>query len=433
MLRQVIRRADWTAKYQITFGEKFADAYAAALFAQGYPRGTIKHIMRYGKEFIEWGRARGLDLHTLDEDVLARFDERSARRAPSRAVRNARKCGATHLVAFLRAQGVVPAAPAAPRPLAEFEDWMLTHRGAKPSTVHHYSSLLQRKILSPFEGASVRLDARRLRQALTKVVANRSAEYATSVAVAVRAFIKFEIACGRSPAELLGAIPPMRRWKLASLPRYVSAPDVERIIAACDVTSAIGRRDRAILLLLARLALRAGDVAALTMDRIDWRAGSVRVSGKSRREHLMPLPQDVGDAILAYLRQDRPKHTTLHVFLTSRAPVRPLSSSRVGTLVADAVGRSGVDAPIRGAHLLRHSAAVRLLNREGLGLEQVAAVLRHASFDTAAIYAKVDRRLLSWAIAPWPKPARLPRVQTKAQELELNEIASPWPSAEGAR
>lgn len=186
------------------------------------------------------------------------------------------------------------------------------------------------------------------------------------------------------------------------------------------------------MLLLARLAFRAGDVAALTLGSIDWRSGRVLVSGKSRREHQLPLPQDVGDAILADLRQDRPKHPTDRVFLTTRAPLRPLSRNRVSTLVAGAIRRSGIDAPSRGAHVLRHSAAVRLLNREGLGLEAVAAVLRHPSFDTAATYAKLDMSLLSEAVAPWPKVARNVD-DVLANTIALQRITAPWPGMEGGR
>jgi integrase/recombinase XerD len=432
MLSQIIRRLDWATKYRTTFGEELADAYAAALSARGYPRATIKRIMRQGKEFMDWGRARGHDVSALDDRALIQFDKRNIRRAPSVKERVSLRCGAGHLVDFLRERGFVPPAAESPAPLAEFEDWLLTHRGAKASTVHAYVSLLQRKILPALGDSTAPLDARRLRRAVTAAISNTSVDSAKTITVAVRAFLRFEIAQGRCPAELLGAIPTVRRWKLASLPRHVDDADVDRIVAACDPQSPVGRRDRAIILLLARLAFRAGDVATLTLGSIDWRSGRVLISGKGRREYLMPLPQDVGDAILAYLRQDRPKYRTDRVFLTTRAPLRPVSAGRVSTLVAGAICRAGIKTPTRGAHLLRHSAAVRLLNREGLSLEAVAAVLRHASFDTAATYAKVDIRLLSEVVAPWPKVVRNVH-DLPTNTIALQRVAAPWPSIEGGR
>jgi integrase len=223
------------------------------------------------------------------------------------------------------------------------------------------------------------------------------------------------------PGEIVGALPGVARWKLASLPRHVSAADVERIIAATPPASPSLRRDRAVLLLLARLALRRSDVADLTFDSFDWREGRVRVAGKGRREDWLPLPQDAGDAVLAYLRRDRPKHPSPRVFLSTRAPHRPMTRSRVTGIVADAIRRSGVDAPLRGAHLLRHSAAVALLNG-GLGLDGVLAVLRHAHSEITFVYAKVDRPLLSTVVARWPQASR-----THQAARDLSGLAVAWP------
>jgi integrase len=191
-------------------------------------------------------------------------------------------------------------------------------------------------------------------------------------------------------------------WRLAKLPRYLPADDVERIIAACDRSSPMARRDRAMLLLLARLGLRAGDVVGLRLGDIEWGQGRLRVVGKGRRETRLPLPQDVGDAILGYLEIERPVSATDHVFLTARTPIRPIGSSGLRDAVARAIERAGVEAPCRGAHVLRHSLATRLL-REGATLGAIGALLRHRDVSTTALYAKVDIGLLGQIARPWPR------------------------------
>lgn len=180
------------------------------------------------------------------------------------------------------------------------------------------------------------------------------------------------------------------------------AEAIDRVIACCDVAKPVGVRDRAILLLLARLALRAGDIVQLRLADIDWRNALIKVCGKSRRQVALPLPQEVGDAILAYLEHARPRVPQQAVFLRSRAPYRPFASSNAVTdLVVHALKRAGLnEARPQGAYLFRHSAATRLV-RSGVPLEAVGALLRHRSTDTTAIYAKVGRPMLLEVAQPW--------------------------------
>jgi site-specific recombinase XerD len=187
------------------------------------------------------------------------------------------------------------------------------------------------------------------------------------------------------------------------MPRYLPATDVERIIEACDSSTLLGARDRAILLLLARLALRAGDIVVLQLTDINWDEASLRFVGKGRRETRLPLSQEVGDAILTYLQLRGTRSGVDALFLSTRAPMdRPLSSVAVSSLVARAIKRAGIVAPSNGAHILRHSAATEML-RQGLSLEDIGAVLRHRSVDTTAHYAKVDLNLLREITQPWPE------------------------------
>jgi integrase/recombinase XerD len=200
------------------------------------------------------------------------------------------------------------------------------------------------------------------------------------------------------------AIPTVAHWRLASLPRYLPPEDVERLIASCDRASAVGRRDRAILLLLARLGLRAGDIVHLRLSDIDWKDASIQVCGKGRRHTRLPLTREVGQAIVTYLKKGRPQTNADTLFIRSLAPFRAFGSScAVSDIVDMAFRRAGVVRPSRGAaHLLRHSLATSLL-RQGTSLQDIAAILRHRSIATTQIYAKVDIPSLRQIAQPWPE------------------------------
>jgi integrase len=185
---------------------------------------------------------------------------------------------------------------------------------------------------------------------------------------------------------------------------------VERVIAACDLGKPSGIRDRAVLLFLARLGLRAGDIVGMNLDDLDWTFATVRVRAKSRTDVRLPLPQDVGDAILEYLMRARPSTTIGRVFLCTNAPIRPLpTTATVSDIVRLALHRAGIrNPPSTGAHLLRHSAATAML-RAGASLDVIATVLRHASTDMTAHYAKVDLDLLRTVAQPWPEVSHVDR------------------------
>lgn len=284
-----------------------------------------------------------------------------------------------------------------------FHNWMAQHRGVKPTTVKRYERLVE-KLLPALGVNPAAYDAALVRQVLVRAVNQLSRGYAKTYVTAIRAFLRFLAANGRCRPHLDRAVPTVPEWKLSALPRYLESDDIERLFASCDLSKSFGVRDRAILLLLARLGLRAGDITAMRLDDLDWDAGTVRVLGKGRREVCLPLPQDAGDALIEYLVNVRPNSATDHVFLCTNAPVRPFAtSSSVSDVVRLALQRAGiVDAPSKGAHLLRHSAATGML-RSGASLDVIATVLRHQSSDTTAYYAKVDIELLGRIAQPWPE------------------------------
>jgi site-specific recombinase XerD len=227
---------------------------------------------------------------------------------------------------------------------------------------------------------------------------------AKNVVTATRLFVRFLIATGRCVPGLDEAIPTIAMWRLATLPQYLPADDVERIIAACDLSTPLGARDQAIILLMARLGLRGSDVVGLRFVDLNWHDATLVVSGKSRRETRLPLSQEVGDALLHSLENARPPLATERVFVTAIAPWRPLSRQVIRQTAARALQRAGISAPTAGSRVFRHSAATAML-RQGASLQTIGDIVRHTSIETTAHYAKVDIALLQHVARPWPEGA----------------------------
>jgi site-specific recombinase XerD len=276
---------------------------------------------------------------------------------------------------------------------------MYTQRGVTETTLRGYRPAL-RRLLATLGDQPEQYTATQLRQWVLDYTSGHRPPQARTTVTVLRMFLRFLIAQGCCHPELLLAIPTIAGWRRASLPSYLSAKEIEQVLDTCDCTSTIGARDRAVLLLLARLGLRAGDVAALQLNDIDWEQGLLRVSGKNRRQASLPLSQDAGEALLHYLTGHRPRVDTNHVFITVIAPFVPFSRWTVGTITARAIRRSRIDAPSYGAHLLRHSAATAML-RQGASMEAIGAVLRHASIEATHVYTKVDVDLLDQVVMPW--------------------------------
>jgi integrase/recombinase XerD len=387
------------------------DGFAAWLAAAGYSPHTIRGYIRAAVHVGRWADRRRLAITALDDDRLVHFRRHLARcrcRQPNKGVFGDVLAGVELLRAYLRIQQILtPPAPATPTPASatlseRFADWMRRHRGIASSTELRY-----RRVLQPFLAAlgedPATYDVEGVRRFVVEHLGQRGRGETQSAVTAIRAFLRFLVAEGHVPSGLEHSVPTVPQWRLSSLPRYLEAPDLERVVHSCDVSKGHGLRDHAILLLLARLGLRAGDIVRMVLQDIHWRRGTLRVRGKGRRDVVLPLPQEVGDAVLAYLQRGRPKSTSDRMFLTVYAPTRPFASSAtVSDIVRFALKRAGIqDPPSRGAHLLRHSAATAML-RAGSSLETIATVLRHQSPDTTAYYAKVDLARLQQIAQPWP-------------------------------
>lgn len=283
-----------------------------------------------------------------------------------------------------------------------FRDWLQVHRGACKPTVRLYARDAAELVKELGEDVSS-WTVRAVRDFVTGRAARSGVGTNQKRITSLRSFLRFLNASGASGIDLAEAVPAIASWRLARLPRCLTEDEVARLIATCDGTAPGCVRDRAILLLLVRLGLRAGDVAQLRLGDIDWRGGTLLVAGKGRYQVRLPLPQDVGDALLAYL-DHRPKtECSDRVFLRSIAPAGPFKSGDgVSSVVKHALQRAGIESPAKGAHLLRHTAATQML-RHGVPLDQIGLVLRHRSLDMTAYYAKVDTSLLRGIAQPWPE------------------------------
>lgn len=389
--------------------EVLVSGFFSDLVSTGYSTATIAFRRSGLRVLLGWLEGLGIALALFDDITLVRFlahlrRRRTRARTPGGRHRAARAAAKLFLL-YLRRLGV--AGPVSPIPedalVHEFRGWLVSMRCVLPTTASAYVAMLK-VLLHRLGGDPGRYEAAGIRAVVLATTRTRSHAYAADVLRALRAWLKFLTATGRCRPALIDAVPQLAHWRLGTLPRYLDADTVTRIIDSCDVTSSIGLRDRAILLLLSRLGLRAGDVVALQQCDLDWVNGTIRVCGKSRRETLLPLPQDVGEAIVAYLEGGRPDVADQHVFLRRHTPVRAFATSTsISDVVRVALCRAGVqDAPSRGAHMLRHSAATAML-RAGATLEAVGSVLRHKSPDTTAQYAKVDLAMLHRVVQPWPE------------------------------
>ena len=389
----------------------YLDGFAHKLYLAGYSQRVAQNYLRVAAHLGVWGQVNGSPIGSLNKDSLASFQHHlpssccpksNGARGPNVFFR------AMQFLEYLRQAGVVSSISdehtdsVSPQLVTAFFDWMQQHRGASQSTCRTYGRVVV-DLLQTLGDDPSRFTATELQVFAFDRAGRHGRSAANTVAKALRMFLRYLIATGQCSSYLLAAIPTFAHWRLSSMPRYLPAADVERIIEACDSSTLLGARDRAILLLLARLALRAGDIVVLQLTDINWVEASFRFTGKGRREARLPLTQEVGDAILTYLQLRGTRPGVDALFLPTHAPMdRPLSSVAVSTIVARAIKRAGVVAPSKGAHLLRHSAATEML-RQGLPLQDIGAVLRHRSVDTTAHYAKVDLTLLREITQPWPE------------------------------
>lgn len=388
--------------------------FGQALVREGYAPLTARRHLRAAEHLVHWAARVGVSIGGAIEPTLEQFDRHLRRPGRCRpfghTFRVSVLCGARLFLDHLQAVGRIARAPGAtadPHPplIIAFGQWMQRQRGTCASTLANYARHLCPLVVRLGDKPRA-WQAQQLRDFVldgSRMCGWAAAKQRTT---ALRMFLRFLVADGQCVSALVGAIPTLAHWRLSALPRYLPADDVERVIAACDPTTAMGQRDRAIVLLLARLGLRAGDIVQMRLHDIDWTGAWIHVSGKGHREARLPLTQEVGDALAAYLTSGRAQTDAEAVFVRTRAPYRAFRSHCAVSVIVDrALARAGVTRPSRGAaHLLRHSVATAML-RHGASLHDVATLLRHQSVTTTEIYAKVDVTALTRIAQPWPTGA----------------------------
>ena len=384
------------------------DRFATRLKAQGYAHPSAVSKIRLVSNLSRWLEHQGLGVEALDEPRIEAF---LLTRGP-RCVRRGEATTARQLLSHLRASGRIALAPSSPEnsnPFAQierrYERFLVNERGLSRATVQNYLPIIHTFLAERFVTGAVALGAltvRDVNQFIVRQSQRLSRSRAKLLVTALRSFLRHLHQRGDIPADLAGALLPVVSWRLSGVPKSLAAEQVEAIIESCDLRTAAGRRDRAIVLLLARLGLRGGEVAAMTLDDLDWDASVVTVSGKGQRRHPLPLPREVGEALVAYLRDGRPPCPTRRVFVRIHAPhVGFAGPIAITNVVHRALARAGIDPPFKGSHLLRHSLATAML-RHGASLEEIGQLLRHVTPETTQIYAKVDLEALR-ALAPaWP-------------------------------
>lgn len=336
------------------------EAFAAWLAALRHSRTTIRSYLYAAVGYVTWARADGYhDSAALGADCLSAYRPAVPMHMCGTRSRDSgnRLCGARTYVRFLRESGVVPTEPSSLEPLiARFSDWIRRRRGNQESTIGGYQHVLRRLLRQVGDDPGL-FTAEQLRTFVLTESRGFSHSKADSTVTALRMFVRFLVAHQECAESLQFAIPRLGKWSQASLPRYLEEDVVERILGSCDARTPMGARDHAVMLLLARLGLRAGDVAHLGLADLDWEHGRIRVTGKSRRSAWLPLPQDVGDAILHYLTTSRPKVESDKVFLIACAPFTPILARQVSSTAERVIRRSGAKTSSLGAHQFRHAAA----------------------------------------------------------------------------
>jgi integrase/recombinase XerD len=387
--------------------------FIAGLKREGYAYTIISTKHAALRRFLKSRRRLKRPSNELDEAEIAAFMAR-----PSQRGKNSFSTVSRGLLDFLehlrRNQVILTLPPKAPETISSklerrYADFLRGEKGLADLSLRVYLPVVGNLLhyLQTQHGITSvgRLNASILRNFLFEHAQNRSSQCVRLLTISLRSFLRFLHAQGEIRHDLSAAIPTVRKWTQPGVPKKLTPDELDRVLEAPDRATAMGRRDYAILLLLARLGLRAGEVILLELEDIHWRTGEILIRGKGGRKDLLPLPHDVGIAIARYLRLDRGSRATQRIFLRTRSPRVPLSGpTPIGHVVRRAMRQAGIARPKRiAAHLFRHTLASRML-QQGANLRDITEVLRHRAPRTTEIYAKIDMRSLNEVVRPWPAP-----------------------------
>ena len=384
------------------------DSFAQILIVQDYKTSTAKQKIRIVADLSCWLDQQELSVKDLDETTLNEFLLYRGRRG---SIFKIEPPTLRQLLKHWRETGVVADSVRVDdhsnrrRIESGFAEYLVQERGLKQITIDTYLPIAGRFLSDQFGTEPIVLnglhpnDIVRFILRYTETVSTKRAQL---IVCSLRSFFRFLYQRGETAIDLSPSALTVANWRLSELPKFLEPKQVERLLQSCNQDTLIGQRDYVILLLLARLGLRAGDVVHMTLDDIDWDAGEIIVSGKSDRQQKLPLPHDIGEALVRYLSHGRPRCPSRRIFIRIKAPRKGFSSSvAICNIVRRALVRAKLNPAFKGSHLLRHSLATQML-RGGASLVEIGEILRHQRLDTTQIYGKVDLAALSALAQPWP-------------------------------
>ena len=384
------------------------DSFAVALFEQGYAKATVKVKIRVVSKLSQWLQKRHLVIEDINESCINKFIRYRKKRS---LLRSDDQVALRHLIAFLREEGII-------LPLISeinvsdiqhtensFAQYLQQVRGLSQPTIDNYLPTIRRFLTKRFGKRKIiikNLCARDISKYVLCYAHTMSPGRAKTMVNALRSFFRFLHQRGEIAIDLASAVPTVARWEFSEIPKFLQPEQVKRILASCDRSTRTGKRNYAILLLMSRLGLRAGEIIHMKLDDILWETGELIVRGKSSRDEKLPLPQDVGRAIATYLRDVRPHCSSRRLFIRMVAPLRGFSSSvNICTIVRDSLARASINTDFKGAHLFRHTLATNML-RGGASIAEIGEILRHQNPNATEIYTKVDFGSLRTIAQPWP-------------------------------
>ena len=387
------------------------DAFAVCLSEQGFKRPSIAPQIRLIAKLSRWMKTQAVDLDLLADEHVDRFRRLMGARKSARA---GDRMSLSRLMTFLRQTGVVRQQAPTPdvdttpiqRIIVAYGQHLRQAQALSPATLRQYIPFAEQFLAERFGSDAVELSELRASDVvgfITRQAARLGQARAKCSTIALRSFLRYLRLCGDVTLDLAAAVPTVPNWSMTGIPRAISADDLLAVLQSCRRDTAAGCRDYTILLLLARLGLRSGEIVALTLESIDWELGSLTVIGsKGGKNTQLPLPADVGEAISNYLLRARPRSRDRTLFLRANAPIRGLGAqTSIASIVGAAIARAGLQTRHAGAHQFRHALACEML-RQGASLTEIGSLLRHQHVKTTSIYAKVDFAALRPLALPWP-------------------------------
>lgn len=403
----------WTLRYEPEGPlVSYLDSFANWLEEQGYKRHLLGRQIRVVANFSKWLKSEQITAGEVSDEHALRFFDDIARTC---SVRSGERATLRHFMDYLDRLGIVHplSEPDKITPIKEavdaFSTYLSQERALSDKTLIQYCPFIERFLSERFGHGLVEFAALRARDVIefvTHQVTHLSPARAKVLTTALRSFFRYLLYCGKIQLDLVAAVPTVPNWSMTGIPRAIASDHVRAIFTHCPRDTSIGRRDYAILMLLARLGLRASEIVALTLDSIDWEEGLIVVAGKGDQAASLPIPAEVGEAIAEYLCHGRPSSGSRALFLRACAPIRGLGAQQsIASIVSAALTRTGIEVRHRGSHQFRHALAADML-RHGATLPEIGNVLRHRHAKTTGIYAKVDFAALRPLSQPWPGGAK---------------------------